>query len=65
MLTPVNTGRRSAQHGLVTVQKREDARGFTILDIGTIFLLAILIQEADQHWLMKSRIDFRTFNEVY
>jgi hypothetical protein len=65
MLTPVNSGRLSDQHGLVTVQMREDARGFTIVDIGTILGLAHLIQEEDRRWLINSRIDLRTFNEVY
>ena len=65
MLTPVNSGRLSDQHGLVTVQMREDARGFKIVDIGTILGLAHLIQEEDRHWLIKSWIDLRTFNEVY
>jgi len=65
MLTPVNSERLSDQHGLVTVQMREGARGFTILDIGTIFGLAHLIPEEDRRWLVNSRIDLRTFNEVY
>jgi len=65
MLTPVNSGRLSDQHGLVTVQMREDARGFTIVDIGTILGLPRLIQEEDRCWLINSRIDLRTFNEVY
>jgi len=65
MLTPVNSGRLSDQHGLVTVQMREDARGFTIVDIGTILGLAHLILEEDQRWLVNRRIDLRTFNEVY
>jgi len=65
MLTPVNSGRLSDQHGLVTVQMREDARGFTIVDIGTILGLAHLILEEDRRWLVNSRIDLRTFNEIY
>jgi len=65
MLTPVNSGRLSDQHGLVTVQMREDARGFTIVDIGTIHVLAHLIPEEDRRWVVNSRIDLRTFNEVY
>jgi len=65
MLTPVNSGRLSDQHGLVTVQMRKDARGFTIVDIGTILSLAHLIPEEDRRWLVNSRIDLRTFNEVY
>ena len=65
MLTPVNSGRLSDQHGLVTVQMREDARGFTIVNIGTILGLADLIQEEDRRWLINSRLDLRTFNEVY
>jgi len=65
MLPPVNSGRLSDQHGLVTVQIREDARGFTIVDIGTILGLMQLIQEEDRRWLINSRIDLRTFNDVY
>jgi len=44
---------------------REDARGFRIVDIGTILGLAHLIHEEDWRWLINSRIDLRTFNEVY
>jgi len=65
MLTPLNSGRLSDQHGLVKVQMREDVRGFTIVDIGTILGLTHLIQEEDQRWLINSPIDLRTFNEVY
>jgi len=65
MLTPLNSGRLSDQHGLVTVQMREDAGGFTIVDIGTMLGLPHLIQEEDRRWLINSRIDLRTFNEVY
>ena len=65
LLTLVNSGRLSDLHGLVTVQMREDTRGFTIVDIGTILGLADLIPEKDRRWLVNSRIDLRTFNEVY
>ena len=65
MLSPVNSGRVSDVHGLVTVQQREDAREFTIVDIGTILGLAHLIPEADRLWLVNNRIDLRTFNEIY
>ena len=65
MPAPVTSGRLSDQHSLVTVQMREDARGFTIVDIGTILGLAHLIPEEDRRWLVNSRIDLRTFNEVY
>jgi len=65
MLTLVNSGRLSDQHGLVTVQMREDARGFTIVDTGTILGVMHLIQEEDRRWLINTRIDLRTFNEVY
>jgi len=64
MLTPVNSGRLSDLHGLVTVQMWEDTQGFTIVDIGTIVGLAHLIQEEDRHWLVNSRIDLRKVNEV-
>ena len=65
MLTLVNSGHLSDRHGLVTVQMREDTQGFTIVDIGTILLLAYLIPEEDRCWLVNSWIDMRTFNEVY
>ena len=65
MLTPVTSGHLSDVHGLVTVQMREDTRGFTIVDIGTILGLAHLVPEDDRRWLGNSRIDLRTFNEVY
>jgi len=44
---------------------REDTRGFTIVDIGTILRLAHLIPEEDRRWLVNSRNNLRTFNEVY
>jgi len=65
LLTRVNSGRLSDLHGLVTVQIREATRGFTIVDIGTILGLAHLIPEEDRRWVVNSRIDWRTFNEIY
>ena len=65
MLSAVNAARPSDVHGHVTVQQREKARVFTIVDIGTILGLAYLIPEADRRWLVNSRIDLRTFNEIY
>ena len=67
LLTPVNSVRLSDLHGLVTVQMREDTRGFTIVDIGTILGLAYLIpdEDRDRRWLVNSQIDLRTFHDVY
>ena len=65
MLSSVNSRRVSDVHGRVTVQQREDAREFTIVDIGTILGLAHLIPEADRRWLVNNRIDLRTYNEIY
>jgi len=65
MLSPVNSGRPSDIHSLVTVQLRDDALEFTLVDIGTIVGLAHLIPEGDRRWLINSRIDLRTFNEIY
>jgi len=61
----VNSGRISDIHSLVTVQMKEDAREFTVVDIGTILGLAHLIPEGDRRWIVNSRINWRTFNEVY
>jgi len=65
MLTPVNSGGLSDLHGLVTVRMREDMRGFIIVDIGRILRLARRIAEEDRCWLVNSRIDPRTFNNLY
>ena len=65
MLSPVNSGRASEVQGVVTVQQREDAREFTIVDVGTILGLPHLIPEADRRWLVNNRIDLRTFKEIY
>jgi len=64
-VSAVNSGRISDVHSLVTVQMKEDAREFTVVDIGTILGLAHLIPEGDRRWIVNSRIDLRTFNEVY
>ena len=64
-LSVVDSRRPSDTHGLVTVQLRGVTRELTIVDIGTILGLAHLIPEIDQRWLVNSRIDLRTFNELY
>ena len=61
----VNSGRPSDVHGLLTVYLRDDARELTIVDIGTILGLAHLILEMHWRWLVNSKIDLRTFNEIY
>ena len=45
ILSAVNSGFVSDIHGLVTVKMREEYRGFTIVDVGTILGLAHLIRE--------------------
>jgi len=45
MLSPVNSGRPSDIHSLVTVRLSEDSRVFTLVDIGTILGLTHLIPE--------------------
>jgi len=61
----VDSGRPSDIHGLVTVQLRDVTRELTIVHIGTIIGLAHLIPETERRWLVNSRIDLRTFNEIY
>jgi len=65
ILRAVNSGFPLDIHSLVTVQMREDAPEFTIVDLGTMHGLAHLIPEGEWRWLVISRIDLRTFNEVY
>jgi len=65
MLSAVNSTFPSDIHGLVTVQMREDAREFMIVDVWIIHGLAQLIPEGERRWLVNSWIDLRMFNEVY
>jgi len=44
---------------------REDGLEFTIVDKGTIHGLAHLIPKGECYWLVNSRIDLRTFNDIY
>ena len=63
-----NGGRIVENHGLVRVtrkQKAPEKHDFWIVDIMSIISLAHLIPEEDGQWLVNSRIDLRTFNEIY
>ena len=63
-----NGGRIVEAHGLVKVTKRRNTNRkdeFWIVNIVTILSLAHLIPEGDGQWLVNSRIDLRTFNEIY
>jgi len=64
-VSAVNSGRLSDVYSLVTVQMKEDARQFTVVDIGTILGLAHLIPEGDRRWIVNNIIDLGTFNKVY
>jgi len=64
LVSVVVTGHQSELHIQATVELRDDIRELTIVDIGTILGLAHLIPETDQHWLLTSRIDLRTFTEI-
>ena len=61
LLSIVNSAFLSDIHGLITVQMKEDAREFTILDVETIQGLAHLITEGKLCWLVNSWIDLRMF----
>jgi len=61
----VDSGRPSDIHGLVTVQLRDVTQELTIVNLGMIIGLAHLIPETERRWLVNSRIDLRTFNEIY
>jgi len=64
-MTLVDYGRPSEVNGLVTGQLRDVTRELTIVDIETIIGLAHRIPETERRWLVNSRIDLRTFNEIY
>jgi hypothetical protein len=63
-----NGGRIVDAHGLVKVSRRRNTANeidFWIVDIMTISSRAHLIPDGDGQWLVNSRIDLRTFNEIY
>jgi len=64
-VSAVNSGYISDVHSLVTVQMKEDAWEFTVVDIGIIPGLPHLIPARDRLWIVHSYINFRTFNEEY
>ena len=64
-VSALNSGPISDVHSLVTVQMKQDAREFTVVDIGTILGPAHLIPEGHRRWIVNSCINLRTFNEVY
>ena len=61
----VDSGRPSDVQGLVTVQLRDVTRELPIVHIGTIIGLTQRILEIERRWLVNSRIDLGTFNEIY
>ena len=61
----VHSGFTTDIHGLVKVQMRDNAREFTIVDVRKIYGLAQGIPEGERRWRVNSRIDLRTFNELY
>ena len=64
-MSAVNSGCLSDVHGLVTVQIKEDASVFTVVNTGTILGLAYLIPEVERLWIVNNRIDLSSFNQVY
>jgi len=64
-MSAVNTRWISDINSHVTAQLKDDAREFSVVDIGTLLGLAHLIPEGDRCWMVKGRINLRTFNEVY
>jgi len=65
ILSAVNSGFPSHLHSLVTVQMREDAGEFIVVNVGTIQGLAYLIFKRGPDSLVNSPIVLRTFNKVY
>jgi len=63
-MSQVDSGRPSDVDDLVTVPLRDVTRELTIRYIGTILGLVPLIPQTDWRWLVNSRIDLRTFNEI-
>jgi hypothetical protein len=65
VLDVVNNGHVSDKDTFVRVKTSTAIRQLWIVDIGTITGQAHLIADGDGRWLINSRIDLRTFNEIY
>jgi len=65
MLSAVSSRFPLEIHSLVTVQMRENAGEFTIVDVGKIHGQTNLIPEGVRRGLVNSRVDMRRFKEVY
>ena len=60
-----NNGHVSDKDSFVRVKTSTAIRQLWIVDIGTIAGQAHLIADGEGRWLINSRIDLRTFNEIY
>ena len=60
-------GRIADAHGLVRVfaKRQKSETEFRIVDIATVTGQAHFIPDGDGRWLVNSRINFRTFNDIY
>ena len=60
-------GRIADAHGLVRVfaKRQKSETEFRIVDIATVTGQGHLIPDGDGRWLVNSRIDLRTFNDIY
>ena len=60
-------GRIADAHRLVRVfaKRQKSETEFRIVDIATVTGQAHLIPDGDGRWLVNSRIDLRTFNDIY
>ena len=65
MMNVVKSESPAEEHGLVTVYQRDDNPELTLVNIETSFGMVHLIMDMDRHWLVNSRIDLMTFNEIY
>ena len=61
----VDSRRPSDVHGQLTIQCTDVTPELKIVDIRMIIALAHLIRETDRRSLVNSRIDLRSFDEIY
>ena len=65
ILNLINRGRFHIPSGHILVGNRINGRDMRIVSIGAVIGQAQVIPSREQQWIVKHRIDLRTFNEIY
>ena len=60
----VHKGERIGANGFIRVGRKLNGYEWSVVDIGKVLGLAHLVPAGDDQWLVNSRIDLQTFNDI-